>query len=223
MVSCMKYKQITINHNDAVLFGDSSARVSAIDELNQVAKELNQLAKSMLPDGVLSGILTGCEPEIRQDGILMALGWRFRDRTKTDDPNLGAELDLWSAPRALSAALRFTKKRYISELGNRNKRYESLHENIQDKNPHHYAIDFAEWPQDTVIELIRRAIEKAVRAGKLSPVNGLIATQIYVDGKSVSQVSAERGVHRSAINQRIRGIRTTLKHVADTIELPYLG
>ena len=189
------------------------------DELNRTAEELNQLARTFLPDDVLGGLLRDREQEIRQDAILLALGWRFRDPEKTETSNCQP----WFAPRALAAALKFTKRRYITTLSAEDERNTTFDEKHLGATLHHFSLECHEWPEGEVVEIIREAIATIVRAGKLNPANGMIATRIFVDHESVKEVAASHRVNRSAIYQRLVRIKAELSSIVDTIELPYCG
>lgn len=77
--------------------------------LELVAADLDHHAKSKIPEGCLNGILTGYEPDIRQQAVLMALRW-WIDHHTSDFPHD------WNPRRSVSHALHFTKLQYLEEI-----------------------------------------------------------------------------------------------------------
>ncbi len=98
-----------------------------------------------------------------------------------------------------------------------------IHENSLGATLHHFDLSAHQWPEQETVEILRKAIQAAVRDGQLSHANAVIATRIYVDHESVAAVAASHKVHRSAIYQRLGLIKGSLRAIIDTVELPYCG
>lgn len=188
-------------------------------ELNRVATELNLLARTFLRDGVLGGILVCLEDDIRQDAILLALKWfmkgNFSPAAEGECPPMP-----WHSARAMAAALKFTKLRYSKRLHKEAERKAGVDQDCDEGCPHYFDLKPNEWPEATVRELIRQAIHSVVRSGRVSQTNGCIALLVFHDGESVIQIAKRRGVHRTAINQRLVRVRRELKSIVGTIEMP---
>ena len=201
----------------------SSAGKSALEnELDRVAAELNQLSRRFLRDNVLSGILSGLEDDIRQDAVLKAMEWYLKGTSGSKTDSKGKPENSWHAPRALSAALKFQKLRYVKSLSEESRRKKGFEDFTAGHCLHPFDLTPFEWPQPSVTEFIREGIEIAVRTGRISHANACVALLVYCEGVPATEVAKRRNVNRSAISQQLARVRHTLPEILETIEAPFL-
>jgi len=189
-------------------------------ELNNLASELDGLARKALPDGVLQGILAGQESAIRNDAVVLALQWFLRQIVSTDISQGGQPDMPWHAPRAIAHALRFAKMRNARFILKGTRLLESLEELHGESTPHPSDLLPHDWAEPIARKMLCQGIRLAARSGRISHVNASIARLVYLDGIPVSQVAKRRGVHRSAIYQQIWKVRDALSVVLEIIEVP---
>jgi len=192
-------------------------RETSNDTLEQIAEELTDQARRRLPDGVLKGILTGHEEDIRQQAILLALTWYLQgERIDPDNP-----VDAWHAPRAIAGALRIIKRDTIKELLSN---AESHHQMLPMPTTicHPVMIRACDWPTPIMRDLCRQAIRIALRDGKISPLNAAVAEAVYVDGIQVCDLAKRRNVHRSSIYQQLSRVRRHLRVIIESIDVSLL-
>jgi hypothetical protein len=183
------------------------------ENVNQAAEELDILARRRLPDRVLQGGLTGCEDDVRQEAILLALSWFLRNEAAPDvDPGLP-----WHAPRAIAGALRIIKRNYLKNLKSNAETLQQirLHENRMILHP--VMIPTRDWPTCTMKRMIKKAIRIARNSYKISASNAAIAQEVLVQGIPVTALAEQLGVSRSAVNQQLsrakRHLPTILQHL----------
>lgn len=192
-------------------------REAADDTLEQIARELTDLARRRLPDGVLQGILHGHEEDIRQKAILLALTWYLRgDSGKPDKP-----VEAWHAPRAIAGALRIIKRDTIKDLLDE---AENRHGTapIPTTICHPVMVRACDWPTQVMRNLCRHAILVALRDGKISPLNAAVAEAVYLDGINVIDLAKCRGVNRSSIYQQLSRVQRHLRQVIESMEVPLM-
>lgn len=192
-------------------------REASDDTLEQIAEELTDRAQQRLPDGVLQGILRGCEEDIRQEAILLALTWYLRGASDNCDESTEA----WHAPRAIAGALRIIKRDAIKDL-----LYEADKRHRIDPMPtttcHPVMVRACDWPTPVMRDLCRRAIRIALRDRRISPLNAAVAEAVYVDGIQVLDLAARRKVHRSSIYQHLSRAQRHLRDVIESMEVPLM-
>lgn len=207
-----------IHNNNKSLANYSFLRncVFTQNQLNRLAMEYNNIATTMLPAGVFGGILRGYEPEIRQDAILLALDWH----TKRHNPN--SDENNYSIHRSMATALYYVKKRYARHLYNLALRemhsspidhVDSSQANIS--NPIEFDVNIA-------AELVQTAISKLLLSGRISIMDAMISTWVFVDREPVKQVASRIKVDRSAVYQRLRKNKTIIRSILSNIEIPNL-
>lgn len=194
-----------------------------LGELDRIAEDIDILAHGSLKDGVLCGILSGHENEIRQDAILMVLDWLMRgDRDGAETHVAGKKIAKipWNLSRLVAKALRYCKLRARRHLTTEAIRNESLNELNGGFSIHH--TDLEQWELSTAIrqEMALRALKIAVRTGRLSASNACIARQILSGRMSVEDVATRLKVSSNAIYQRLNRIRRILPDVIAEIEVP---
>jgi hypothetical protein len=203
----MKPKHNT--HTNRHSHSSCSKKAKGVD-FESLASELNQLAKSKLPDGRLDGVLRGQEPEIRQDAILLALRWFGRCTSK----------DEWVPAASIAHALRFIKLRYARRLS---------------KRPEHIQIDEEFIPVtltfiDTytspmsgrphAIQMAIQAIHQATKSGVISTSNAAIVLMALEDEQPVSTIAKRLKLTTGAVYYHINQVRAALPTIVASIEEP---
>jgi hypothetical protein len=188
--------------------------------LDRLAIELDSLARKFLPNGVLRGTLSNQEDEIRNDAVILALRWFLRQDEQCGIPGGGEPLPAWHAPREIANALRFARLRYTDLMLKGALHTEPLDELNGGSTPHPSHLLPHEWPEPITRELLCRGIRLAAGLGRISHANASIARLVYLSGVPVSTVAACRGVHRSAVNQRLRRVNRVLREILEQIEIP---
>jgi len=192
-------------------------------DLNNLAAELDGLARKALPDGVLQGILAGQESAIRNDAVVLALQWFLRQIVSTKISEGGQPDMPWHAPRAIAHALRFAKMRNARFILQGTRLLEPLEEFHGESNPHPSDLLPHDWAEPIARKMLCQGIRLAARSGRISHANASIARLVYLDGIPVSQVAKRRGVHRSAIYQQIWRVIDALPEVLEDIEVPSMA
>lgn len=187
-----------------------SSKVTKGVSIEALASDLDQLAKAKLPDGCLHGILKGQEPEIRQDGVLLALRW-FGKCTSNET---------WVPAASIAHALRFTKLRYARRLS-KHLGHIQINEEII---PTSLALDSHDTTplsaKPHAAQMAIQAIHKATQHGRISTSNAAIVLMILEDGQTVSTMAAKLKLTRGAIYHHLNQVRAILPSIVDNIEEP---
>jgi hypothetical protein len=184
------------------------------DSLEKIAEELTELALKRLPDGVLRGILTAQEEDIRQQAILLALTWYLQgDRIDPDKP-----VEVWHAPRAIAGALQIVKRDTIKELL-RKAECQYRMPVIDTTTSHPVMVRACDWPTPVMRDLCREAIRVALCDRRISALSAAVAEAVYVHGIHVSDLAKRRKVHRSSIYQQLSRAQPHLREIIETIEV----
>lgn len=191
---------------------EKEGRETGVKNLDQVADDLEKLARRHLPDRVLQGVMTGQEEDIRQDAILLALSWYLRKETSTVKHSTHA----WHAPRAIAGALKIIKRDYIKALKGEEEALLAMLPHLSGTICHPVMIRDCEWPTSTMQKVIRKSIRVVHRAGKISSLNAAIAMEALVDGIAVPVIAKRCGVHPSNIYQHLTRTR---RHLPETIAM----
>ncbi len=201
----MKPKQKTqTNRHPHPSFSKNAKEV----DFESLAYQLDQLAKGKLPDGCLDGVLRAQEPEIRQDGVLLALRWFGRCAAK----------DQWVPAASIAHALRFSKLRYARRLS-KHPEYVPLDEEISPlslilANPDADLI--SERPH--AAQMAIQAIHQATQHRRISMSNAAIALMVLQDGQSIGAIAKKLNLSRGAIHQQINRVRAALPAILEQIE-----
>lgn len=205
----MKTKRKTHTHSDFNPYPASSNKAKDVD-FESLASHLDLLAKDKLPDGCLNGVLRGQEPEIRQDGILLALRW-FGECTNKDE---------WYPAASIAHALRFIKLRYARRLS---------------KQPQHIQLDEEIMPDSLILvttdtdpmsgrphaaQMAIQAIHKATKHGRISTSNAAIVLMVLQDGQTVGTIAKKLKLTSGAIHHHIGRVRAALPSIVANIEEP---
>lgn len=193
----------------------TSRENGCIENLDQIAEELEGLARRRLPDRVLQGVLTGHEEDIRQDALLIALGWYLRKGISGPDKTDHA----WHAPRAIAGALRIIKRDYVKAQKGESEARHAMLPHLTTITCHPAMIRGCDWPTSTMRRLTNEAILIAHRTGKISSLNAAIAIEVLVDGIKVTEIARRFNVHRSNIYQHLTRVRRHLPDIIDCLEV----
>ena len=188
--------------------------------LDDLADELDGLARKSLRDGVLKGPLSGQESEIRNEAVILALQWFVRDADPAMPTNIEKPVPIWYAPRALAHALKIVKMRLARSLTKGTLETVPINETNGGSTPHPSDLTPKEWPAAIAQEVLCRGICLAAKSGLISHANACIARLVYLDDIPISQVAIRRGVHRSAVSQQIWKVKRVLPAILETIEVP---
>jgi AcrR family transcriptional regulator len=184
------------------------------DTLDQIAEELTEMAQRRLPDGALQGILRGCEEDIRQEAILLALTWYLRGASENRDKPVEA----WHAPRAIAGALRIIKRDTIKDLLDETEKRHRI-DPMTTTICHPVMVRACDWPTPVMRNLCHQAIRIALRDRRISPLNAAVAEAVYVNGIQVIDLAARRNVHRSSIYQHLSRVQRHLRDVIESMEV----
>lgn len=185
-------------------------------ELNQTAAELNSLARTRLRDKVLRGILKGYEDEIRQDAILLSLGWYVREKMS---PDKYAKYS-WCPPRAIAAALKIQKREYIKALKGKAEMLDRFSLELSGVNIHPSQVNVSAWPTSARRTVVQKAIRIALRNNQISAVNAVVGVGLLVDGIPARTLATRLKVSRSAIYQHLGRVRRAIPNIIESIDVP---
>lgn len=195
---------------------------SRLDDIERVASDLDEIGRRHLPDGVIpQGILRGCEAEIRQEALLLAVGGflqrnpGFRDASaKRDDEAIGMATE-----RCMAIALQITKRRIASRLAKENERMKPLTEATGGMCEHPTSRHPCDWPVDVKADIIMRSVVTAVSQGKLSVSNATIISMVCERGMRVEEVAKAARISRSAVYQQIYRVRRVIPEIINHNEM----
>jgi DNA-binding CsgD family transcriptional regulator len=195
----------------------SKQNLNAGKDIDDMADQLVELSQKLLPNGALQGVIQGLEKDIRQDAVMMALGWYLRDVVRDGSMEHCCP---WHAPRAIAGALRIAKRDTIKAVKGHLEALEGMP--IEDRrSPVHPAHALTrDWPTDVLRGLTHTAIRIALRTGQITAANAAVAQEILVDGTTVMEVAVRLGVHRSTIYQHLSRVRRKIPAIIETIEVP---
>ena len=173
-------------------------------DLETVAKELLELARSRLPDGVMSGILQGYEDDVRQEGVLLALKWYIRSRAERSSHDA---MD-WNAARAVGAALRYCRLDAIENITReRNARRSLLAFQPQEVED---VMHSGEWSPAEIRQILEKAIRQALKEGLITHANASIAILVHLDQVPVHDLAAQLKRTRGAIYQHLERVKLAI-------------
>ncbi len=172
-------------------------------DLESVAEELVDLARTQLPSGVMKGVLKGSEDDIRQEAILLALKWYIRHRA--GNPTHGKSD--WNPVQAICAALRFRKLDTIKRHAKEQKVRRAL--TIQQQRMNHESA-YEEWSPAEIREVLKKSIQQALKAGRISHANASVAIQVYLDSVTVQELANQLGRSKSSIHQHLTRVRKAI-------------
>lgn len=178
-------------------------------DLDVVAEDLLNLAKSKLPDHVITGVLKGDEQDIRQEAVLLAMKWYVKQWSEKPHK---AESS-WNAAQAICAALRYKKQDYIKRNNKEQKTIASLSAQQNHMSQDAGGKSRDEWSPAEIKTVLTRSIETALKRGLISHANATVALQVYVDGKTVTDLAKQLNRTKSAIYQHLNRVRTAIPEI----------
>jgi len=188
-------------------------------ELDQIAKQLDKLARRNLKDGCLEGLLRGYEADIRQESILLALDWYVRSHPKDAQGCPGGEE--WNAPRTLAGSMKITKLRFIERLNHLQTGHRPVTEAELGVIKHPTDEIEHEWPEHRAREVVREGIVRALSSGQISHCNAIVARMVLCKGEPASAIAKRLGIHRSAVYQHLRKVTDAIAPLVKDIEVSY--
>jgi hypothetical protein len=187
-------------------------------QLDDIACELDSLARQRLPDKVLRGDLTGLEAEIRQDAILLALRWFLKHQNDLQHRKIYP----WNPIHAVAAALRISKREHLKEIRRDHDRRLSLPDYEGSVTVHPANFRQSDWSSTTILTLTQRAIWQAHLTRKITASNAAVALELLGGGISIADLAKRLGVHRSSIYQHLAKVKNQIPHIIDGMELPLI-
>lgn len=184
--------------------------LGVLDCSHAIAAELIEHANSKLPDGRLGGIITGYEPDIRQEGTLMALRWWVNHQT-------GGSKEKWNPRLKICTALRYVKLRYIEQAQGRSE-WAYVEERDLRSSDHPHCLHEHDYPEHSLLLMFALLVKRCLQSGSISISNTLIARMVYVEGMTIAEVAKSMGIHRSAANQQPRRVRLAVRKAAKTTD-----
>lgn len=197
------------NHNH------KKARQVGFEDPDRITEELERLARQHLPDRVLQGVMTGHEADIRQDAILLALGWYLRNESS---PPIQAG-HTWHAARAIAGALKIIKRDYIKSLKGVEEALHAMLPHVPATTCHPVMIRCRDWPTSTMRTLTKKAIRIAHRTGRITSLNAAIAIEVFINGIQVIEIAKRFNVHRSNIYQHLSRVRRHIPEIINELEV----
>lgn len=182
--------------------------------LEIMAVMLTDFARMKLRDGVLQGRLRGAEEDVRQEAVIIAIGWLDKHL------QAGKPLKSWNFMKSLSIALRFGKLRYLRQLD------KSPH-TIGMENPPEEACDhpahqhLADRSVDCKRVMVASAILAAKQSGSISEENARAAELVLVVGMTVEDAAKIMRITRSAVYQQLGRTKRAIRPAMEKIEVPY--
>lgn len=204
---------------------DSSKRKNGsqswLRDLSGPADEIDAICRKRLPDGVIrGGILSGREPEIRQETLIMVLSGYleghpgYRSARQGGDPAIMRN----EMQRCTAIALQICKKRMESKLTKSAAKHVPVTECHGGNCPHPSDWNTSDWPLSVRVCVVLRAADEAVRKKKLSPMNAGLLNMIVSEGMSVDEISVKIDVSSNAIYQQMRRVRKVLPEIIQNLE-----
>ncbi len=190
-------------------------------DLEQVANQLDELARLKLRDGRLDGILRGYEADIRQESILLALDWYVRGQPQ-DSSGSGGETE-WNAPKTIGGAMKLIRRRFVDAIKKQpaNSTAVAITEwdlgsvmHPTDSLPH-------EWPEHHARAMVRQGISNALKCGHISLSNATVGRMVICDAVGTKVVAQRLKCHRSNVNQHVSKVRDAVAPMMEEIEVPF--
>lgn len=175
-------------------------------DLERVAKELVDLARTELPDRVLKGVLIGCEADIRQEAILLALRWYIRQRA-ADPTHVKC---CYNAVKEIRGALRFCKLHAIKRQA-KEQMARRAHANQSRHNEPESILE--QWSPAEIREALALSIQQALKTGAITHANASVAIQVYLDGVTVQELAKQLGRSKSSIHQHLTRVRKAIPEI----------
>lgn len=180
-------------------------------ELERIAEKLLALARSQLPDRVMRGILQGCEDDVRQEAILLALKWYIKHQAKNQD----SEFTDWNAAQAICMALKYRKLDMIKKIAKEQQARRLLASMHVDSQAAHWPAE--KWSPAEIRQILEESIQQALKSGLISHANASIAILVYVEGVSVKDLATNLNRTKGAIHQQLNRVRKAIPGIIQSM------
>lgn len=212
----------TIKYNKKPSKIRTKSEASRLEDIEQVATELDRIARKRLPDGVIKqGVLSGYEAEIRQEALIMAVDGFLQGNTgyqassaERDEVAISTAME-----RCMAITLQITKRRMASRLSRSQSKESQLTETNGGTRQHPSQCRPCDWPPDVKANVIMRSVVMAVNQGKLSVSNATIVSMVCERGMGVEDVAETWKVSRSAVYQQIQRVRRVIPDIIDQVDI----
>lgn len=192
--------------------------------LDDLANQIDGIVRRKLPNGVMGGILSGKEPEIRQDTTIRLLkGFLFKNVGYAEAAERkDQDAATYYLERAVSIVLRHQKARLKRKLAKEQNRQVEITERNAGSCLHPVELDYWELPLAIRIEMNRASLRLGVGTGLITLVNAGIMSKIIDSETSVENIAKSLGVTRGAIYQRVNRVRRVTAGLLAHIDVPML-
>ena len=191
---------------------------------DDLANQIDGIVRRKLPNGVMSGILSGKEPEIRQDAIIRLLeGFLFKNVGFAEAAK-GKDQDaaIYYLERAVSIVLRHQKARLKRKLAKEHARQVEITECNAGSSMHPAELDYWDLPLAVRIEMKQASLRLGVDTGLITLGNVSVISMIVDCEMSVEKIAESLEVTRGAIYQRVNRVRRVAARLLAQIEAPML-
>jgi len=193
---------------------------------DHLARNLDQIFKSRLPNGRYDGTMKGREADVRQEAYLLLVSNYLPGNeelfaaTETGNiPEISNQIE-----KSLNGSIRSTFQTLRKSI----LRHLQFHAYGDDPDAtaqgtcQHPAHRTTMWdlPYETQRELVFASLHLAVREKHLKPHHAAVAIAMVDQGMSQQQMATELGVSRQAIHQRLQPVREFLEAHIETLEFP---
>jgi hypothetical protein len=199
-------------------------KLNRLDELDQIAAELDMICRRRLRDGeIQKGILAGMEPAIRQQTLIKAIGgFLEKNPDYIKARRSGNEVGVQAAmKKCVAIAMRYCKAQIKKELTQHECRNTELTEYNGGSCMHPSLITPSDWPADVKGRMVMISVNRAVRAGRLSAANAGIAEMVCVRGLRACEIALLLGVEPPAVSQQLRRVKKVLPEVMERVEVSW--
>ena len=214
------------NHSLAFAWKCSLEKPDDPKATNQLAAELERVARRIYPDCCRNGLLTGREGEIRQEALLLLLrryllgNQRLLEITKLGDSAMITNQILRSLHAALCATqramlkIREREERVIESWGKIDEHPEAV--------TFHYSERRILWelPFEIQRRLALTGLRRAIARRQLPSGSAELALRMVDEGLTQTAMAKLKGVSRQAVNQRLKPVSRFLRRFLEEQEFP---
>ncbi len=202
----------------------SKGKLNRLDDLDQIAAELDTICRRRLRDGsIQKGILAGMEPAIRQQTLLKAIGgFLHQNRDYIEARKSGDEAAIRAAMEKCTAiAMKYCKAEIKAELTHHESHHTELTEFNGGSCMHPSLLKPTAWPTAVKARIVMISVSRAVSEGSLSAANAGIVDMVCVQGLRANEVARLLGVEPPAVSQQLRRVKKVLPEVMERVEVSW--
>lgn len=184
----------------------SKVKMDRFGDLERIAEEMDTICRDRLPNGkIRNGALMGREPEIRQLALIKAVGGFLQKNhgyinAKKSNDHQAVKLAM---DQCAAQTLRFSKLEIAREVTTSASRCTQINERNGGMCPHSSDLQPSDWPIDIKVGVVKVAVARAVREGRLSLANAGVVEMVCDQSLSVTQAAQNLGVTPPAIYQQL--------------------